>query len=213
VRSRRGDTVRQGCLGVVLWGLLLTGGCKHGYPPLREAGGEAVQSDGGAVGGEARAHAPEAAARGVDAGAQSMIETLRRLCALLVTEEITAREVASRMGSDVQDPGSGLALRFRPADPACREAHVARVPGSEEPAHVEFELAAPGTVTVAEVTAAFGAYKSLPRLHPGDSQRIIMRLGAPEDAIRCAVLAAVTPGPSGIADGRVTQVTVRRDRK
>ncbi len=140
-----------------------------------------------------------------------MIETVQKLCQLLSTEPLTAPEVATSLGTIVEDPGKNLPLIVRPSNPFFKEAQVVRQFETNEPAHVELLLAEPGALSVEALKATFGDYSEPPKLHWNSPQKIIFYVNKPNLPRTCAVIADVRPGEQGAKDGTVTAVTVRRD--
>ncbi len=146
--------------------------------------------------------------RGID-----VIEVLRALCQVLARSAVTAREVASELGTITEDRGEGWPLVVAPRSAEIAEAKVVRQAGTDEPAYVELTFAPASVLPVREMVAAFGAYTPLPRLRPGAPSRVAFYPRATGATHTCAIIAEVRPGEQGIEDGIVPAVTVRRDVK
>ena len=135
-----------------------------------------------------------------------MTQLIRDLVALL-SKDIALDDITARLGPVARDPGVPMPAELAPRDPAISRVEVGRYPANGKPYTVELELASP--VSVAALTAAFGAYRQ------GRSDR-----GMPREIIfppagmgpwKVVIVAQLPPGASPIADGVTSTVTLRRD--
>jgi hypothetical protein len=92
-----------------------------------------------------------------------------------------------------------------------KTARLVRGVGKEDVAHAELTLSSSGSLSIAELEQAFGAFRTLPRVHPNQPLRVLFSLDDSKMSHTCAIIAEVQPGDRGLDDGHVTGVTVRRD--
>lgn len=140
------------------------------------------------------------------AGRTDMMTTLKSACELLSRKTLTVSEAVAGVGTLERDLGGRLQVIVRPHDPAFSKAQVTRLPEGDTPAGIDFELAAPGALTVAALGVEFGAYKEPPRIHPDSPYKVIFKAGP-----GCSVVAVVQRGAKGVEDGVVPRLTLRRD--
>lgn|GEM_PF-6607570 len=141
-----------------------------------------------------------------------MIATIQRLCRLLESPSVTVDSLATGLGT-VVPTGEAGSLNVTPADPELSSARVVREPGTDAPAFLELVPREPGTLSVETLSEALGEYTTLPRIHWSNPRRIIFHLASSGAEYTCAVIADVQPGPTGLADGNVSALTLRRDRR
>ncbi len=135
-----------------------------------------------------------------------MLHLLRDLIAAL-SREVSLEEIAAKLGAVTSDPGAPMAAELTPRDPLIRKAEVGRYPDGGKPYTVELELAAP--VPVAELTAAFGAYRQS-RTDRGMPREIVFP-PAGEGPWRIVLIAQLPGGMSPIEAGETSHVVLRRD--
>ena len=131
----------------------------------------------------------------------TVLDSLRAVSRVVCAGELPATEMAKRLGTIEKDYGGGLQVVVRPADPRLRSAEVTRRAGSETAASVHLELVEPATV--AALRAAFGEYEEGPLLHYDSPIEIGFSEGG------CMLIARVTPGPNGVAEGTIARLTIR----
>jgi hypothetical protein len=141
--------------------------------------------------------------------AQDAIEAVKHLCEALSLDRATVEDIAARLGSTLS--GEAMSVQVRPSSPAFKTARLVRAVGKNEVAHAELSVSQPGTLSVRDLKAAFGAYRTLPRIHPNQPSRVIFSVDESGLAHVCAVIAEVDPGEGLLDDGQVTGLTVRRD--
>lgn len=135
-----------------------------------------------------------------------MIQLMHDLVALL-SNEVNVDDIIGRLGPVARDPGVPMPAELAPRDPALRRVEVGRYPDGGKPYTVELELASP--VPVAELVAAFGAYRQS-RTDRGLPREIVFP-AAGAGPWQVVIVAQLPPGTSPIADGATSVVTLRRD--
>jgi hypothetical protein len=143
--------------------------------------------------------------------AQDAIGAVKQLCQALSLERATVEDVAARLGSTLT--GDTSSIEVRPTTPVFKIARLVRAVGKDEVAHAELSLSQPGTLSVRDLQAAFGAYRTLPRIHPNQPPRVLFPVEDSGLPFTCAIIVEVEPGDGGLEDGQVTGVTVRRDMR
>lgn len=130
-----------------------------------------------------------------------MLAAIERLMTHLAHAPLTAHEVIESLGRVTEHyPGNAF---VQPDDAALRSANIVLHYGTDEPAHVELELAAP--IAIADLEQAFGAYK---RVMPDGKgpQQIIFYVDPPEQPCTLAVIANVEGDSSRV-------LMIRRDTR
>lgn len=145
----------------------------------------------------------------------AMIETLQELCSILSTDPLTAPEAAASLGDIEEDEGGSSPITVRPYNSSFRTAQVVRKYDTDEPAHVRLDLAeaGAGALSVANLKAAFGDYREVPRMRPKTPARIAFLVDEPDQPYNCTLIVDVVPGEGGVEQGTVKGFTLRRDIK
>jgi hypothetical protein len=128
--------------------------------------------------------------------AQDAIGAVKQLCAALTADNASVEDVATGLGATLA---------------VFKTARLVPAVGTNEISYAELSLGQPGTLSVRDLQAAFGAYTSVPRLHPNQPSRVLFSVEDSGLSHTCAIIAEVEPGDGGLENGQVTGVTVRRD--
>jgi hypothetical protein len=141
------------------------------------------------------------------------IATLRGLCDVLAGPDASVERVAASLGEIIEDQGGKLGVAVRPNAPQFTEAMIVRTHDDGSPAHVRLSLAQPATLSAATLMAAFGSYRTPPKMRPGPTQSMVFSVDSPEQPYTCTLIGEVLPGPDGVESGTVQTLTVRRDKR
>lgn len=142
-----------------------------------------------------------------------MIETIQNLCVVLAETAVTVQSVGAHLGELITDQGGNLPLIVQPSDPAFVTAEIVRQFDTQNPAHVELKVADIDTLSVADLTAAFGAYRQTPKMQPRTPTRIMYTIDIPGKSYTCALIANIAPDTPDIAQGNVSSLIIRRDER
>jgi hypothetical protein len=123
---------------------------------------------------ELEAEAPEASP-----AAPSLPELIRRLTEIIATSPESPLEIARRFGDVESDSAGGVYVK--PWDTRLERVIVVKRHGTGETNDVELQLAAPGSVTVAELEALWGPAQHPPPLAL-ETRTLIFRPPLPEEA-------------------------------
>lgn len=139
-----------------------------------------------------------------------MIESILQICALLADSTLSVQEVASRLGTLVEDQGGNLPLIVRPRDAAFAEAIVTRQYGTQRPASILLTLSRQAELNVGDLRASFGPYTRLAR-QPGQKRpHIKFFIGEPTEEGSTSLIASLTPLDWGDLDrGTVSELTLQ----
>lgn len=139
-----------------------------------------------------------------------MIETIQEICTLLAGSPLTVREVASRLGTLIEDQGGNLPLIVRPRDASFVQAMVTRQFGTQRPAGVILTLTETAELKVSALRANFGEYTLLPRQRGEKAPQIKFFLGEPAQIGSTSIIARLIPGEwENIDAGRVSELTLQ----
>ncbi len=142
-----------------------------------------------------------------------MIETIQNLCVVLAETAVTVQSVAAHLGDLITDHGGNLPLIIRPSDSAFVTAEIVRQFDTQTPAHVELTVADTATLSVADLTNAFGAYRQVPQMRPSKPTRIQFAVDIPGKSHICTLIAKMAPDTKEMAQGNVSSLIIRRDER
>jgi hypothetical protein len=135
-----------------------------------------------------------------------MIDLVRDLAQLVARRAYTLDELTAHLGT--AQLATGNAVQIVPSDARLRSARIARSPDGK-PFTIALELARP--ISVAALTAAFGAYQPQERSEPGAPWPLIFHNAVRGSAARVALLVEVG-GPLAELDRHDTSaITLRID--
>ncbi|MFO7679170.1 MAG: hypothetical protein R6X34_03890 [Chloroflexota bacterium] len=142
-----------------------------------------------------------------------MIKTIQNLCTFLAETAVTVQSVSAHLGELITDQGGNLPLIVQPSDPAFVTAEIVRQFDTQNPAHVELKVADTATLSVADLTKAFGAYRQVPQMRPSKPTRIQFAVDIPGKSHTCTLIANMAPDTKEMAQGNVSSLIIRRDER
>ncbi|MGH2460746.1 MAG: hypothetical protein ACRDIY_17970 [Chloroflexota bacterium] len=140
-----------------------------------------------------------------------MIETIERACRLVAAPAASPIEVARGLGTIVEGGEGDHEIVVRPPDRSVRAATVVARIDAPETDLVVLDPSPEARLTVADLVAAFGAYREGPRTRPGSPRRFVFHTNFHGPTNTCAVIAEVAAAQGEIGGEPVERVTVRRD--
>jgi hypothetical protein len=139
-----------------------------------------------------------------------VIESIQEICTLLAGPPLTVQEVASKLGTLIEDQGGNLPLIVRPRDARFTQAMVTRQYGTQRPAYVVLTLTETTELRARALRANFGEYTLLPRRWEEKAPRIKFFLGEPAQTGSTSIIARLMPGEwEDIDGGRVSELTLQ----
>jgi hypothetical protein len=136
---------------------------------------------------------------------RTLPELIRHLVEVIAASPKSPVEIASGFGE--VETNAGGAVYVKPSDPRLKRVIVGKNPRSGGTNHVELQLAAPGSVTVAEIEALWGPAQHPPPLSL-ETRSVIFRPPPPKGA---RFLPTVTMTLDGDENGPAIWVAVIRD--
>lgn len=140
-----------------------------------------------------------------------VIESLRQLFGSLANDQLTVQDVAQRVGSIEQDYGGDLQIVVRPRDGSFSKIDVLRQPHTQKLASLVAYLSPGAVLKVTALRQAFGDYNEAPLGDHDPLPEIIFYLDHEILSLKFALVAQVRPGPNGIRDGIVSQLSILRE--
>jgi len=99
-------------------------------------------------------------------GAESMIDTMRKAVSMLQSGPVDAYDAARALARKVEEGQTDLSIRFVPLDDGFKQGRVARLGTPPQTSVIGFQIARPGSITLAALERAFGKPREVPVPHP-----------------------------------------------
>lgn len=143
--------------------------------------------------------------------ASDLIQILDQLCACLVQSSVSVGEIAALLG-EVEEEGDEFSpTTVRPASAALESAAISQEWESGEPSDVLLRIPAGVEFPVTALRDRFGDLTSVPMLPSGGLPSIHCEVDPGSSSHVCALFASVEAGPSGVEQGLVRELILRRD--
>jgi hypothetical protein len=143
--------------------------------------------------------------------APPLLQTVGKACKSLCIQDVTATEVARSLGRIDEDYGAPLQVLVTPSDPRFSSLEVLRDGVTRSPVSVWLQVDEKQPLPMTQAAATFGPLEETPRQTPNGHYGVVFeQVIQVASSCVCRLTADVHPGRSGIKDGAVVWMKLRR---